>query len=77
MLNALNRLGDLLNHMQKRVELVCCGGVISVLYHHSRAMTHDVDVLLPNDPSLRQLIGSLVDQVGREFSVEHGELSLG
>ena len=47
LLKALNRLGDLLQARKTRVDLVCCGGVVSVLYHRSRHMTHDVDVLFP------------------------------
>ncbi len=42
LINALNRLGDLLKEKDKKQELVCCGGVVSVLYHASRHMTHDL-----------------------------------
>lgn len=69
---ALNRLGDLLENNNKRLELVCCGGVVSVLYHRSRKMTHDVDVLFPNDPNMTNLLKKLVDEVGEEFELEHG-----
>jgi hypothetical protein len=72
MLNALTRLGDLLRKNNKRLELVCCGGVVSVLYHGSRQMTHDVDVLFPNNPHVTKLLKQLVDEVGQEFGLEHG-----
>lgn len=42
-LKALTKLGDLLKQNNKRLEMVCCGGIVSVLYHGSRQMTHDVD----------------------------------
>ncbi len=71
-LQALNRLGDLLKEKGKSLELVCCGGVVSVLYHGSRQMTHDVDVLFPNNPHLVQLLKDLVDEVGKELGLEHG-----
>jgi len=70
MLKALNKLGDLLKN--KRLELVCCGGIVSVLYHGSRQMTHDVDVLFPNNPSVANMLKQLVDEVGAEFGLEHG-----
>lgn len=71
MLKALTRLGDLLRKNNKRLELVCCGGVVSVLYHGSRQMTHDVDVLFPNNPHVTKLLKQLVDEVGQEFGLEH------
>lgn len=42
---ALKRLGDLLQKENKRLELTCCGGIISLMYFHSRAMTQDVNVI--------------------------------
>ena len=72
MLNALNKLGDLLKAKNQRLELVCCGGIVSVLYHGSRQMTHDVDVLFPNNPSIANMLKGLVDKVGAEFGLEHG-----
>lgn len=45
---------------------------MSVLYHGSRQMTHDVDVLFPNNPSVAKILKELVDQVGEEFGLEHG-----
>ena len=71
-LEALNKLGDLLKSKRQRLELVCCGGIVSVLYHGSRKMTHDVDVLFPNNPFVANLLKELVDQVGEEFGLEHG-----
>lgn len=35
-------------------------------------MTHDVDVLFPNNPLVAKLLKQLVDQVGAEFGLEHG-----
>jgi len=58
--NAQNKLGDLLENNNKRLELVCCGGVVSVLYHRSRKMTHDVDVLFPNNPQVKNLLKNLL-----------------
>lgn len=72
MIKALTRLGDLLKKHNKRLELVCCGGVVSVLYHGSRQMTHDVDVLFPNNPHVTKLLNQLVDEVGQEYGLEHG-----
>jgi len=72
MLRALNRLGDLLREKNRRLELVCCGGIVSVLYHGSREMTHDVDVLFPNSPSVRKMLEELVEEVGVELGLEHG-----
>lgn len=48
---ALKRLGDLLQKENKRLELVCCGGIISLMYFHSRAMTQDIDATFPQIPS--------------------------
>jgi hypothetical protein len=36
---ALKRLGNLMQQENKRLELVCRGGIISLMYFHSRAMT--------------------------------------
>lgn len=72
MIKALNKLGDLLKSKKQRLELVCCGGVVSMLYHGSRQMTHDVDVLFPNNPTVINILKQLVDQVGEEFGLEHG-----
>ena len=70
--DALTRLGDLLKSKGKRLELTCCGGVVSVLYHHSRQMTHDVDVVFPNDPAAVAILNELVETVGREMNLHHG-----
>ena len=43
-----------------------------MLYHGSRQMTHDVDVLFPNNPRVTKLLKELVDQVGAECGLEHG-----
>jgi hypothetical protein len=69
---ALVRLGDLLARKNLRLELVCCGGVVSVLYHGSRQMTHDVDVLFPDNPKMVSVLTQLVDQVGEEMRLAHG-----
>ena len=69
---ALVRLGELLASKNLRLELVCCGGVVSVLYHGSRHMTHDVDVLFPDNPRLVSVLTQLVDQVGAECAWSTG-----
>lgn len=69
---ALTRLGDLLGENGRRAELVCCGGVVSVLHLGSRHMTHDVDVLFPDNLHLTELVKKLVDDVGAELGLEHG-----
>lgn len=71
LIKALNRLGDLLKEKGKSLELTCCGGVVSVLYHHSRAMTHDVDVIFPNNPQMVALLHELVDAVGQELHLQN------
>lgn len=58
MLKALDKLGDLLQANNQCLELVCCGGIVSVSYHGSRQMTHDVDVLFPNNPAVAELLNS-------------------
>jgi Nucleotidyltransferase of unknown function (DUF6036) len=73
LLQALNHLGDLLAKRNQRLELVCCGGVVSVLYHHSRQTTHDVDVLFPNNPNVVNILRTLIDQVGQKFQLDHDE----
>ena len=72
MLKALNKLGDLLKENGKSVELVCCGGIVSVLLLGSRQMTHDVDVIFPDSPVVTELLKKLIDLVGEEFDLEHG-----
>lgn len=72
MLQALNKLGDLLKQKNQSLDLVCCGGIVSVLYHGSRQMTHDVDVLFPSNPIIVDILKNLVDEVGAEFDLEHG-----
>ncbi len=72
LLKALNRLGDLLREKNKCVDLVCCGGVVSVLYHQSRWTTHDVDVLFPDNKFITDLLKTLIEQVGEELNLEHG-----
>lgn len=59
MVKALTKLGDLLKQKNKRLELVCCGGIVSLLYHGSRQTTHDVDVLFPNNPTLTSMLANL------------------
>lgn len=72
LLQALSYLGDLLQQKCQRLELVCCGGVVSVLYHQSRQMTHDVDVLFPNNPAVVQILRNAIDQVGSRFNLASG-----
>ncbi len=71
-MKALNKLDDLLKEKNQRLDLVCCGGIVSVLFHGSRQMTHDVDVLFPNNPAVVKMLKGLVDEVGAEFGLEHG-----
>lgn len=44
--SVLNRLAQLLQEKQKRVELVAAGGVISIMIFGSRQMTRDIDVII-------------------------------
>lgn len=73
---ALNRLGDLLQERKKRLELTCCGGIISLMYFHSRAMTQDVDAIFPANPANKQLLVKLIKQVGEEMGLAADERSL-
>jgi hypothetical protein len=73
LLQALNHLWDLLAKKNQRLELVCCGGVVSVLYHHSRQTIHAVDVLSPNNPSVVKTLRTLIDQVGQKLHLDHDE----
>jgi hypothetical protein len=36
-------------------------------------MTHDVDVLFPNNPSIVNMLGALIDQVGEKYDLAHGQ----
>lgn len=73
---ALKRLGDLLQKENKRLELVCCGGIISLMYFRSRAMTQDVDAIFPANPANKQLLVKLIKQVGEEMGLAADERSL-
>ena len=73
---ALKRLGDLLQKENKRLELTCCGGIISLMYFHSRAMTQDVDAIFPANPANKQLLIKLIKQVGEEMGLAADEKSL-
>lgn len=73
---ALKRLGDLLQKENKRLELTCCGGIISLMYFHSRAMTQDVDAIFPENPANKQLLIKLIKQVGEEMGLAADEKSL-
>ena len=73
---ALKRLGDLLQKENKRLELTCCGGIISLMYFHSRAMTQDVDAIFPANPANKQLLIKLIKQVGDEMGLAADEKSL-
>ncbi len=73
---ALKRLGDLLQKANKRLEMVCCGGIISLMYFRSRMMTQDVDAIFPANPADKQLLISLIKQVGEEMGLATDEKSL-
>jgi len=73
---ALDRLGDLLQAENKRLELVCCGGIISLMYFHSRAMTQDVDAIFPANPANKELLIRLIKQVGEEMGLATNDKSL-
>lgn len=76
LINALNRLGDLLKDNNLSYKFVCCGGVVSVLYLKSRGMTQDVDVVFPQNMDNTVLLNSLIKQVGDEFNIIHNSDSL-
>ncbi|WP_299948203.1 hypothetical protein [uncultured Microbulbifer sp.] len=76
LIKALKRLGDLLQQENKRLELVCCGGIISLMHFHSRAMTQDVDAIFPANPANKQLLIKLIKQVGEELGLATDEKSL-
>ncbi|CBL45371.1 Hypothetical protein HDN1F_35310 [gamma proteobacterium HdN1] len=73
---ALNRLGELLQKENKRLELTCCGGIISLMHFRSRAMTQDVDAIFPANPVNKQLLIRLIKQVGEEMGLAADEKSL-
>lgn len=70
LIDALNKLGDLLGRRNRRLELVCYGGAVCVLFHQSREMTHDVDAIFPSDPVDRGILESLIGEVAQEFNLE-------
>lgn len=73
---ALNRLGELLQKENKRLELTCCGGIISLMHFRSRAMTQDVGAIFPANPVNKQLLIRLIKQVGEEMGLAADEKSL-
>lgn len=73
---ALNRLGDLLAEKTKRLELVCCGGIISLMYFGSRTMTQDIDAIFPANPDERQLLIELIRQVSDEQGLAPGDQAI-
>lgn len=73
---ALKRLGDLLQQEKKKLELVCCGGIISLMYFRSRMMTQDVDAIFPANPANKQILVRLIKQVGEEMGLATNEKSL-
>jgi len=70
---ALRRLGDLLRNENKKLELTCCGGIISLMYFHSRSMTQDVDAIFPADPKNKLLLIRLIKKVGSEMGLSIDE----
>lgn len=73
---ALTRLGDLLQKKKKRLELVCRGGIISLMYFRSRTMTQDVDAIFLANPTNKLLLIKLIKQVGEEMGLATDEKSL-
>ena len=76
MTKALTRLGELLKKEEIRLEMTCCGGIISLLYFKSRMMTQDVDVIFPDDPDDKNLLIQLIKQVGLEQNLSVNYKSL-
>lgn len=76
LINALNRLGDLLKDKDLSYRFVCCGGVVSVLHLNSRGMTQDVDVVFPKNMNNVDILNDLIKQVGDEFNIEYKSDSL-
>jgi hypothetical protein len=74
--DALMRLGDLLQKENKSLELVCCGGIVSLMYFRSRMMTQDIDAIFPANPLNKKLLIKLIKQVGQEMKLSVNEKSL-
>ncbi len=73
---ALNRLGELLKKENKRLEMTCCGGIISLMHFRSRMMTQDVDAIFPANPANKELLVRLIKQVGEENGLSVDKKSL-
>jgi len=67
LLKALTRLGDLLHQRNKKLELTCCGGIVSLMYFYSRNMTQDIDAIFPENPINKIILIDLIKQVGEEM----------
>jgi hypothetical protein len=74
--HALTRLGDLLQKKDKHLELVCCGGIVSLMYFRSRMMTQDIDAIFPANLENKQLLIQLIKQVGQEMGLSTHEKAL-
>ena len=68
LIEALTRLGDLLDANGRSVELTVAGGTISVLHFQNREMTEDVDVMFRNEAD-KTLVLSFVKQISEELSL--------
>ena len=53
---ALKRLGDLLQKENKRLELTCCGGIISLMYFHSRRHDSGCRCNFPGEPGQQAVV---------------------
>ncbi len=61
---ALDRLDELLNECNEKIELVVVGGAISVLFFENRYGTKDVDTVYP--PGKEKLLKELIKKVSTE-----------
>jgi len=64
LIKALNRLNELLQECNEKIELVVVGGVISVLYFENRYGTKDVDTIFPQEK--KKMIEELIVKVSIE-----------
>ena len=76
LIEALTRLGDLLDANGRSVELTVAGGTISVLHFQNREMIEDVDVMFRNEADktlvskIRQPIESLMEWINDKTGIQ-------
>jgi len=73
LLKALTKLANLLKCKNKKIELVVCGGVVSLLFLNSRKMTQDVDAIFPENKENRQVLIQLIDEVASDLGLVKGK----